>query len=156
MLCNKATNWSFIHILGCIRLCMLFILSFSAPTRPRMFRITSVMTRSLSFSWQRPETLNGNLTGYQLFCQPLLPGIPSPQILNTTAVIATVSGLYPGVEYNCSIVARNSAGPSDPDYISNTTLETGTLFCAAVFQVHCKKKGSNGYSFEGVLRAKQI
>ena len=37
-----------------------------------------------------------------------------------------LSGLYPGVEYNCSIVARNGAGPSDPVYISGTTLETGT------------------------------
>ena len=91
-----------------------------------MFQITLVMTRSLSFSWQRPVTLNRSLTGYQLFCKPLLPDIPSPQILNTTAVAGTVSGLYPGVGYNCSIVARNSAGPSDPVYISRTTLETGT------------------------------
>ena len=102
-----------------------FILSFLAPTSPRMFQITSVMTTSLSFSWQVPMTLYGVLTGYQLSCQPLLPGIPSPQTLNTTAVMAMMSGLYPGVGYNCSIVARNAAGPSDPVYISGTTQETG-------------------------------
>ena len=73
-------------------------------------------------------TLNGALTGYQLSCQPLLSGIPFPQFLTPgpTAVVDTVSGLYPGVGYNCSIVARNGAGPSDPVYISGTTLETGT------------------------------
>ena len=108
--------------------CVFFSLSILAPTPPRMFWITSVMTRSLSFSWQAPVTLNGVLTGYQLSCQPLLPGIPLPQILNPgpTAVMVTLSGLYPGVGYNCSIVARNSAGPSDPVYISGSTLETGT------------------------------
>ena len=92
-----------------------------------MFQITSVMTRSLSFSWQIPETLNGVLVGYQLSCQPLLPGIPSSQFLTPgpTAVVETVSGLYPGVRYNCSIVVRNFDGPSDPVYINGTTLETG-------------------------------
>ena len=94
------------------------------PTPPRMFQITSVMTTSFSFSWQAPMTLNGVLTGYQLSCQPLLPGIPLPQPLNTTAVTVMLSSLYPGMGYNCSIVARNGAGPSDPVYISNTTQET--------------------------------
>ena len=109
---------------------------FSAPTSPRMFQITSVMTRSLSFSWQTPMTPNGVLTGYQLSCEPLLLGIPPPQTLITTAVAGTVSGLYPGVGYNCSIVARNSAGPSDSVYISGTTQETGVymylILCCSV------------------------
>ena len=108
------------------------VLSFPAPTPPRMFCITSVMTRSLSFSWQTPMTLNGVLTGYQLSCQSLLPGIPLPQPLNTTAVMTTLSGLYPGVGYNCSIVARNSAGPSDRVYISGTTLETGMYISTCI------------------------
>ena len=120
---------------------MLFILLVPAPTPPRMFQITSVMTTSFSFSWQAPMTLNGVLTGYQLSCQPLLPGIPLPQPLNTTAVTVMLSSLYPGMGYNCSIVARNGAGPSDPVYISNTTQETGmhihlpysVLLCFKVF-----------------------
>ena len=106
--------------------CFCFSLSIPAPTPPQMFCITSVTTTSLSFSWQMPMTLNGVLTGYQLSCQPLLSGIPLPQILNTTAVIVMLSGIYPGVEYNCSLVAKNSAGPSDPVYINGSTLETGT------------------------------
>ena len=105
----------------------IYFTSFLAPTPPQMFQITSVMTTSLSFSWQVPMTLNGNLTGYQLFCQPLLSGIPSSQMLTPgpTAVMAILSGLYPGVEYNCSIVARNGAGPSEAVYINGTTPETG-------------------------------
>ena len=105
----------------------MFILSFSAPTPPRMFQITLVMTTSLSFSWQAPVTLNGNLTGYQLSCLPLLPGIPSPQpfTLGPATVVDTVSGLYPGVGYNCSLVATNPAGPSDRVYSNGTTQETG-------------------------------
>ena len=73
-------------------------------------------------------TLNGNLTGYQLSCQPLLPGIPFPLALNPgpTAVVVMLSALYPGVGYNCSIVARNGAGPSDSAYTNGTTPETGT------------------------------
>ena len=107
---------------------IVFYFTTPAPTPPRMFQITSLMTRSLSFSWQAPVTLNGVLSGYQLSCQPLLPGIPPPQTLTPghSAVVYTLSPLYPGVGYNCSIVARNNVGPSDPVYISGTTLETGT------------------------------
>ena len=73
-------------------------------------------------------TLNGVLTGYQLSCQPQVPGIPFPQTLNPgpTAVMDTLCSLYPGVGYNWSIVARNGVGPSDPVYITNTTQETDT------------------------------
>ena len=125
-----------------------FVLYFPAPTPPRMFQITSVMTTSLSFSWQTPMTLNGVLTGYQLSCQPLLSSIPLPQPLNTTAVMVTLSNLYPGVGYNCSIVARNSAGPSDPVYISGTTLETGMYICT-IFLCYCF---SSYMSFKHLLR----
>ena len=115
------------------------VLSFPAPTPPRMFQITSVMTTSLSFSWQTPVTPNGVLIGYQLFCQPLLSSISLPQVLNPgpTAVMVMLSGLYPGVGYNCSIVARNSAGPSGPVYINGSTLETGMYIrtCILSFSV---------------------
>ena len=93
-----------------------------------MFQITSVMPTSFSFSWQRPLVLNGVLVAYQLSCQPLLPGIPSPQslTLGPAAVAGTMSGLNPGVGYNCSIGARNNDEVSDPVYSTGTTQETGT------------------------------
>ena len=49
----------------------------------------------------------------------------------------TLSSLYPGVMYNCSIVARNGVGPSDPVYITNTTQETGSYIYAFVCIPFC-------------------
>ena len=107
-----------------------------APGPPRMFQITSVTTTSISFSWQAPAVTNGILTGYQLTCQPELPtGIPSPPTLRTGSTVNTamLSNLFSGVRYNCSIVARNSEGPSDPVYAVGTTTETGIYSNNAVW-----------------------
>ena len=93
-----------------------------------MFQITSVTTTSISFSWLTPTFTNGLLTGYQLSCQPELPvGIPSPPTLTPgpTVNTAVLPNLSPGVRYNCSIVASNSAGSSEPVYAVGTTTETG-------------------------------
>lgn len=99
-----------------------------APGPPRMFQIISMTTTHISFSWQEPVVLNGILVGYQLTCQPELPtGIPTPPILTPGPTMNTniLSNLSPGVRYNCSIVARNSAGPSEPVYAVGNTTETG-------------------------------
>ena len=93
-----------------------------------MFRITLITTMSLSFSWQAPTVTNGGLTGYNLSCQPELPaGIPSPSILTPgpTMNTAELGSLFPGVRYNCSIVAMNTAGSSGPVHDVGTTPETG-------------------------------
>ena len=93
-----------------------------------MFEITSVTTTSLTFSWQAPTVTNGVLTGYQLTCQPVLPpGIPSPPTLSPgpTVNTAMLPNLFPGVRYNCSIMASNGAGSSDLVYDVGTTTETG-------------------------------
>ena len=85
-------------------------------------------TTSLSFSWQAPTVTNGELTGYNLSCQPELPvDIPSPSFLTpgNTMNTAELGNLSPGVRYNCSIVANNSAGSSDPVHAIGTTTETG-------------------------------
>ena len=105
-----------------------FLLLFVAPGPPQMFQITSVTTINISFSWQAPAVLNGMLVGYQLSCQPmLLAGIPSPPIFSSGPSVNTalLPNLFPGVRYNCSIVASNSAGSSDPVYAVGTTTETG-------------------------------
>jgi len=106
---------------------MKYLSSSTAPTAPRIFRITAVTTTNLSFSWQQPANPNGEITGYQLSCQPLLLGIPSPEHLSQgpTARMAVLADLHPGVRYNCSIGARNSAGLSDLVYADGTTMEIG-------------------------------
>ena len=104
-----------------------------APNPPEMFQITSVTTTSLSFSWQTPTITNGVLTGYQLSCQPELQGIPSLYQNLTpgpTMNTAELPDLFSGVRYNCSIVANNSAGSSDPVYAVGTTTEAGIrVYC---------------------------
>ena len=95
---------------------------------PRMFRVTLRTTTSLSFSWQAPTVTNGRLTGYNLSCQPELPAdIPSPSIFTPgpTMNTAELGSLFPGVRYNCSIVAMNTAGSSDPVHAIGNTTETG-------------------------------
>ena len=100
--------------------------SHIAPGPPELFQITLVTTTHVNFSWQTPTS--GVLTGYRLSCQPELPaGIPSPPILSTGPTVNTTlfPDLSPGVRYNCSIVATNSGGSSDPVYAVGTTTETG-------------------------------
>ena len=111
--------------------CFFTLLLPVAPGPPEMFQITLMTTTSLSFSWQAPAVLNGVLTGYQLSCHSSLQGIPSPQNLTPgpTVNTAVLPNLSPGVRYNCSIMASNSAGRSDPVYAIGTTTETGITLC---------------------------
>ena len=92
-----------------------------------MFQITAVTTNSLSFSWQEPATANGEIIRYSLSCLPLLSDIPIPQPLIPvpTARTAVLANLLPGVRYNCSIGAGNSAGLSDLVYFDDTTTAIG-------------------------------
>ena len=115
------------------------ILTFPSPVvsgPPRMFQITLVTTTSISLSWQAPTVTIGVLTGYQLSCQPELPtGIPSPPTLSPgpTVNTALLPNLYPGVRYNCRIMASNSVGgSSDPVYAVGTTTETGIVYAGII------------------------
>ena len=93
-----------------------------------MFQITAMTTSSFSFSWQPPTSPNGNITAYQLACQPLLLGIPTPESLcpGPTDQTTVLDDLHSGVRYNCSIGVSNSAGLSDLVYADGTTTEIGT------------------------------
>ena len=91
-------------------------------------------TTNLSFSWQQPANPNGAITRYQLSCQPLLLGIPTPEPLSPgpTARMAVLTDLLPGVRYNCSIGAINAAAMSDLVYADGTTTEIGKDVYVAV------------------------
>ena len=95
-----------------------------------MFQITAVTTTTFSFSWQQPTNPNGAITRYQLSCQPLLIGIPTPEPLSPgpTARMTVLADLLPGVRYNCSIAAVNSGGLSTLVYAADTTTEIGRLY----------------------------
>ncbi|CAI8037263.1 Fibronectin, partial [Geodia barretti] len=92
------------------------------------FEVISVSETSLTFSWSQPSTGAHLTTGYNLTCVPLLTGIPSPQslpLLAPTLTSATLSGLFSGVPYNCSISTISDRGSSLPASLCITTNESG-------------------------------
>ena len=63
-------------------------------------------------NWTAPTVTNGVLAGYELTCQPGLEGIPPPPISTPSMISATVSSLRNGVNYTCTVKARNQGGLS--------------------------------------------
>ena len=67
---------------------------------------------SYSCNWMAPAVTNGMLSGYELECLPGLEGIPPPPVATSSMTSATVSGLRNGVNYTCTVRARNAGGLS--------------------------------------------
>lgn len=90
--------------------------------------INSKDTTGLEISWA-PPSIGGDLTtDFTLTCTPLLVGIPVPDPMSTGSgeqLNISLTGLYPGVSYNCSVVAVTPEGRSTPETIVETTEETG-------------------------------
>jgi hypothetical protein len=59
-----------------------------------------------------PAVTNGVLSGYELECLPGLVGIPPPPVVTPSTTSATVSGLSNGVNYTCTVRARNEGSLS--------------------------------------------
>ena len=85
---------------------------------------------SLTISWDQPSRGAGLTTGYNLTCAPLLAGIPVPNslLLAPTLTTTTVTGLYVGASYNCSVFTITDQGSSLPVTLSISTIETGIPF----------------------------
>ena len=79
-----------------------------------MLRCSQLPGDPLSYmcNWMAPNETNGALTGYQLTCEPQLDGIPTPPAMTSSMVSATISNLRNGVNYSCTVRARNEAGLS--------------------------------------------
>ena len=89
----------------------------------------SVSGTSFMFTW-RPLSIGVSITsGFNLTCLPQLTGIPAPQplILSKTTTSATMTRLYSGVSYNCSIITLTTEGPSVPRNTTLTTPEKGSI-----------------------------
>ena len=93
-----------------------------------MFQVESSNT-SISFTWSPPPLGSQFTTGYQLTCTPLIEGIPSlpPTRIGPEVVSASLTGLYSGVVYLCSIVTLTAEGLSEPRTAVSTTTEIGLL-----------------------------
>ena len=92
------------------------------------FEVRMSSGTSLIFSWSPPSVAAQLTTGYMLTCAPLLEGISTPNstMLGPRDTMAVVTGLNPGVTYNCSIVTISHVGSSQPRTLTPTTTENGT------------------------------
>ena len=61
-------------------------------------------------NWMAPIVTNGVLAGYELTCMPGLEGIPPPPVAAPSMASTTVSTLINGVNYTCTVRARNEGG----------------------------------------------
>ena len=94
-----------------------------------MLQCSQVPSNPLSYScnWMAPAVTNGELTGYELECLPGLEGIPPPPVATPSVTSATVSGLRNGINYTCTVRARNEGGLSLASApTSFYTMEIGT------------------------------
>ena len=90
--------------------------------------VASSSSSELELTWE-PPLLGSNLTtAFVLTCSPLLEGIPQPDPVGTSSgeeLSLSVTGLYPGVPYNCSVVTVTSEGQSQPASKVQATEEIG-------------------------------
>ena len=82
---------------------------------------------SFSFSWAHPTIGSHRTTSYTLMCLPLLSGITAPKALTLPPTVssAVMTGLYPGVNYNCTIITITREGASHPPSLFLSTPEIG-------------------------------
>ena len=91
------------------------------------FKVMALSTTSANFTWNVPITRPNLITGYSLRCIPLLAGIPAleSQMVDSDLTSAVITGLHPGVPYDCSITTNTAGGHSQPRSINLTTHEIG-------------------------------
>ena len=84
---------------------------------------------SLSFTWLAPNVTNGDILDYRLICT-VPEGVPTPRDVTSLTTSAMISSLNNGVEYCCTVSARNAQGHSMPSMaLCVTTVEIGTFGC---------------------------
>ena len=106
---------------------------FTVPSAPMSIQVNTVarQPKQLLVTWQPPETPNGLITEYTVFCLKSEDGskngsrnsTPSSNQLedsvsNVTVLgsemSATVGGLDPYTLYDCTVIAYTSIGEGDP------------------------------------------
>ena len=99
--------------------------TYAGTDPPENFQSTHQGGVTYSFSWDQPANLyNTEVLDYTVSCDPTLEGVPD-RTSTTTDTSLTLELGY-GLAYNCTVTARNSAGPSDPTLpITIATEESG-------------------------------
>ena len=104
--------------------------NFVVPSAPRNFMLSTRSSRTLSASWAEPDPRNGIISNYTIRCNETEFGsaITPLTIEGNSVFTATLMGLTPFTEYECTISASTGAGEgnqSDPQ--TATTDEDGKL-----------------------------
>ena len=108
--------------------CLTTYLSFCTDAHPiEEFGGMVLSGTSFNLSWSAPNIEADFITGYTLMCVSLLAEVSSPEplMIDSPVIFAIVTGLHPGVTYNCTITTITPGGSSQPLSVSLTTLETG-------------------------------
>ncbi len=115
----------------------IYFLIFAGPGpgpdgSPRQFLITYMTSRTFNLTWLAPDPFfqNGVITSYNVTCKEqgqdtIAPSYPRVYTIDPYPGSITVDNLRPDTDYECSVIAINSAGSSDPVSDSSITDEDG-------------------------------
>ena len=91
----------------------------------------SVSSRDISLTWVEPHANNAPITSYLvMYMQPVFVTGERIGVVNATVEQATITGLYPGVNYTFTVTAHNEIDASlASDPLTVRTLEEGKSQC---------------------------
>ena len=86
------------------------------PEQPQNVMAVGVGSREINLTWVEPHDNNAPITGYLImYMEPGFVTGERMRVVNTSAVeMATITGLFPGVDYMVMVIAYNEIGDSDP------------------------------------------
>ena len=109
--------------------CLFFV--FAAPSAPENFMATDVQARSVSFSWSRPLSPNGNIDAY------IMSYFNTTHNINLTLMaeqrMVTVEDLNEFTDYTFELRARTGAGLGEPAIEIQMTEQAGIIQYISVF-----------------------
>ena len=88
-----------------------------------------ISSREINLTWVEPHDNNAPITGYQVMY--MLPEFVVEErdlevVMNTSVEMATISELFPGVNYTFTVAALNEIDQSTPsDPVTVRTLDEG-------------------------------
>ena len=86
-----------------------------------------IASREIALTWVEPHDNNAPIMRYEVtYMQPEFVTGERESVVNSTVEMATITGLYPGVDYTFTVTAYNGLGPSVPSApLTVRTLEEG-------------------------------
>ena len=87
----------------------------------------NITSRLITLTWVEPHDNNAPIQSYEVtYMEPSFVGGNLMREVNTTTEMATITDLFPGVNYTFTVIAYNEIGPSVPsDPLTVRTLDEG-------------------------------